>query len=74
LDGELTLLALDSKHRGKGISQSLVQSFKAIVKYQQSRDYYLYTENNISTFLFMKKRVHRDRLRRDKNRDSQSNF
>lgn len=55
LDGELTLLALDSNHRGKGIGQSLLQSFKAFMKSQQSKDFYLYTETKISTFSFYEK-------------------
>jgi ribosomal protein S18 acetylase RimI-like enzyme len=55
LDGELTLLALDSNHRGKGIGQSLLQSFKVFMKSQQSKDFYLYTETKISTFSFYEK-------------------
>jgi ribosomal protein S18 acetylase RimI-like enzyme len=55
LDGELTLLALDANHRGKGIGQSLLKAFKSFMKQHQSTSFQLYTETKISTFSFYEK-------------------
>ena len=55
LDSELTLLALDANHRGKGIGQSLLKAFKSFMKHHQSTSFHLYTETTISTFSFYEK-------------------
>jgi ribosomal protein S18 acetylase RimI-like enzyme len=51
-DGEVTLLALNSDYRGHGIGRSLFQNYTAFMKANHEKDFYLFTETNISTYTF----------------------